>query len=290
MPEALTQILASEFARRALFGCLLIGFTNGLFSAFVLLRKSALQVGSLSHALLPGIAVAILCTGLTAWSALLGGLIAALFVGLGSLLLSRVSRLEEGTALAILYTSAFAGGLLILQRLPINVELEHYLFGNIALLSDFDLKTNFAITAVTVVSVCLLQRPLLLMLFDPQVAAAQGVPVKALAYLLFTLLILVLVASLQAVGCILSLGLLVTPAATLYLLTNDFRILVWGGALLGALGAAAAFILAWVTNLPQGATIVLVLGGLFLCALLFSPRYGLLRLALKPGSTTSEPA
>lgn len=282
MFDALAQIFASEFARRALFGCLLIGFTNGLFSAFVLLRKSALQVGSLSHALLPGIATAILFSGLTAWSALLGGLFAALFVGLGSLLLSRISRLEEGTALAILYTTAFAGGLLILQRLPMNVELEHYLFGNIALLSDFDLKTNFVIATVTVACVCLLQRPLLLMLFDPQVAAAQGVPVKALAYLLFALLILVLVASLQAVGCILSLGLLVTPAATLYLLTNDFRILVWGGALLGAIGSAAAFILAWVTNLPQGATIVLVLGGLFLLALLFSPRYGLLRLILRP--------
>ena len=117
MIDWLLEPLQHPFNQRALLAALLIGMTNGYASAFVVLKKSALKVGSLSHALLPGIAVAILLVGLHDWSAFLGALIAALLIGLGSLAVSRGSRLDQESALAILYTAAFSGGIILLRRI-----------------------------------------------------------------------------------------------------------------------------------------------------------------------------
>jgi ABC-type Mn2+/Zn2+ transport system permease subunit len=276
MMDWLWEPLQHPFNQRALLAALLIGLTNGYASAFVVLRKSALQVGSLSHALLPGIAVAVLVAGLHDWSAFLGALFAALLIGLGSLAVSRGSRLDHDSALAILYTAAFSGGIILLRRIGITQELDNWLFGNIMGLRDSDLWTNFWIALGSLAVLTALHRPLLMTLFDGEVAATLGVPVRLLNYLLFGVLIVVLISSLQAVGCILALGLLVTPAATVYLLTDSTHALFWGGSLLGGAAASAAVILGWHLNLEQGPTIVLLLGAIFLLAFLFSPKYGLL--------------
>jgi ABC-type Mn2+/Zn2+ transport system permease subunit len=264
------------FNQRAVLAALLIGFTNGYASAFVVLKKSALKVGSLSHALLPGIAVAILLVGLHDWSAFVGALFAALLIGLGSLAVSRGSRLDHDSALAILYTAAFSGGIILLRRLGVTQEMDEWLFGNIMGLRDSDLWTNFWISFGALGILTALHRPLLMTLFDAEVAATLGVPVRLLNYLLLAVLIIVLISSLQAVGCMLALGLLVTPAATIYLLTDSTNALFWGGALLGGAAATAAVVIGWHLNLEQGPTIVLVLGAVFLLAFLFGPKYGLI--------------
>ena len=266
------------FFQRALLAGLLIGFTNGFFSGFVVLRRTALSVSALSHTMLPGIALGILVTGtLTQANAFIGALAAALFVGLGSVVVSRSSRVAQGTALAILYTSAFALGVALLPLLETgNRELEHWLFGDIRLVSSADLWLAFGIGCLILLLSNLFFRPLLLTLFESDVAAAQGVPVRAMNYLLFGLLILALVTSLQAVGCVLSVGLLVAPAATISLLTNRTPLLFWGGGILGALGSVSALLLAYWTNVSAGPAIVIVLGALFLFAFLLSPKYGFL--------------
>ena len=276
MSDWLMEPFRHPFNQRAVLAALLIGLTNGYASAFVVLRKSALKVGSLSHALLPGIAVAILVAGLNHWSVFLGSLFAALLVGLGSLAVSRGSRLDHDSALAILYTAAFSGGIILLRRLGVVQEMEQWLFGNIMGLRDSDLWTNFWISLVALGTLTALHRPLLMTLFDAEVAATLGVPVRALNYLLLALLIVVLISSLQAVGCILALGLLVTPAATVYLLTDSTNALFWGGSLLGGLAAAFAVLAGWWLNIEQGPAIVLILGVVFLVAFLFGPKYGLL--------------
>ena len=241
-----------------------------------MLKKSALKVGSLSHALLPGIAVAILVAGLHDWSAFLGSLFAALIIGLGSLAVSRGSRLDQDSALAILYTAAFSGGIILLRRLGVTQEMDEWLFGNIMGLRDSDLWTNFWISFGALGILTALHRPLLMTLFDAEVAATLGVPVRFLNYLLLAVLIVVLISSLQAVGCMLALGLLVTPAATVYLLTDSTHALFWGGSLLGGIASAFAVFAGWWLNIEQGPAIVLVLGACFLFAFLFSPKYGLL--------------
>lgn len=272
---SLSDFLAEPIARRALLACLMIGFANGFVSAFVVLRKSALKVGTLSHALLPGIALAVLVAGLSQWSALAGALFAALIVGLGSIFLSRTSRLDQDTSMGILYTTAFAGGYLILTQLNVRQKLDEWLFGSIVGMADSDMWIAFAISAIAVLSLTALQRPLLIYLFEPNIAASLGVPVRFLNYATFGITILVLISSLQAVGCILSVGLMVAPAATVYLLTNNARALFWGGGLIGAFGSVTAFFLSYPLGWSVSASIIVVLGGLFLLAYIFSPRYGL---------------
>ncbi|MBX3739916.1 MAG: metal ABC transporter permease [Akkermansiaceae bacterium] len=273
MPELLTN----PFFQRALAAAAFIGFTNGFFSGIVILRRNALSVSALSHTMLPGIALGIFVTGaLSQWNAFLGALFAALMVGLGSVAVSRGNRVEQGTALAVLYTTAFAGGIALLPKLDTRQELEHWLFGDIIAVGNTDLWIAFGIGAVILFLTNLLMRPILLTLFEPNVAAAQGVHVRFIQYLVFALLVLALVSSLQAVGCVLSVGLLVTPAATVSLFTDKTSALFWGGGLLGGIGSVGAVLASGTLGISPGPAIVIVLGGLFVLAYLLSPKYGLL--------------
>ena len=271
------ELLTSPFYQRALVTAGFIGFANGFFSGFVVLRRNALSVSALSHTMLPGIALGIFLTGaLSQWNAFLGAMFAALLVGLGSVAVARGNRVEQGTALAVLYTAAFAAGIALLPKLDTRQELEHWLFGDIIAVGNADIWIAFGIGAFTLLITNLLMRPILLTLFEPNVAAAQGVPVRSIQYLIFGLLVLALVASLQAVGCVLSVGLLVTPAATVSLLTDRTSALFWGGGLIGGLGSVAAVLLSGKFGIAPGPSIVIVLGLLFIAAYLFSPKYGLL--------------
>lgn len=268
--------LSEPIAQRSLWACAVTGFTNGFVSALVFMRRSSLQIGTLSCALLPGIALAILLFGLVELSILIGAVIAGLLVGLGSLFVSRTSRLDHDTALSILHTTAFAIGYIILIRLGLQQKVDDWLFGNIMSMSNMDLLIAYVTGALAVLSITALKRPLLICLFDPRAAATMGIPTRLFSYGIFALLILVLVSSLQAVGAFLTLGLLVAPAATVYLLTDRAELLFWGGGLIGGGGSVLAFFLSFPLGWHLGATIILVLGLLFLLAYLLSPKYGLL--------------
>ncbi len=271
------ELLTNPFYQRALATAGFIGFANGFFSGFVVLRRDALSVSALSHTMLPGIALAIFLTGaLSQWNAFLGAMFAALLVGLGSVAVARGNRVSQGTALAVLYTAAFAAGIALLPKLDTRQELEHWLFGDIIAVGNADIWVAFTIGAFTLLITNLLMRPILLTLFEPNVAAAQGVPVRVMQYLIFGLLVLALVSSLQAVGCVLSVGLLVTPAATVSLLTDRTSALFWGGGLIGGIGSVAAILISGNLGIAPGPAIVMVLGLLFIAAYLFSPKYGLL--------------
>lgn len=262
--------------RRALWLCLLAGFSNGFVSGIVVLRKSALMVSSLSHSLLPGIAIGVLVAGLSPWSAFVGAAVAGLIVGLGSVLVARGARLGQETVLAVFYSAAFAAGILLLSYAPGAVQIEQYLFGNVLFASDDDLRVVFWVCAVTVVTLAALQRPLLVMLFEPAAAQSAGVPVRWLQYVLLGAVILVLISSLQAVGCILAVGLLVTPGACVALWVTSPVALLWGGALVGSVGAAAALVAAHHWDWGPGSAIVLVMSGLFLLSWLVGSRHGVL--------------
>ena len=204
-------------------------------------------------------------------------MVAALLVGLGSLFVSRTSRLNQDTALSILHTTAFAAGFIVLVRLGLQQKIDDWLFGSIMSLSDSDLWIAFAISSVSVLILLLFRRPILICLFDPDIATTLGIPSRLISYGIFTLIILVLVSSLQAVGAFLTLGLLVGPAATVYLLTNKPSHLFWGGGIIGGLGSLLAFYLSFPLGWHLGATIILVLGVIFCTAYLYSSRCGRLK-------------
>ncbi len=274
----LTEPFTHEFMQRALVGGALIGFTNGFVGTFVVLRRMALMADSLSHSLLPGLAIGVMIFGLAPAGLFLGGLVAALFVALGAQLISRSSRLKEDTALAILYTVAFSLGLVLLTFVKVRVSLMHYLFGNILGLSNTDLWLSYGVALLGIPLLAALQRPFLILLFEPSIARSQGVKVGAFNVLLAVLLVVTMISSLQAVGVVLMLGLLIAPAATVYLLCDSFPAMLWGGGVIGMCGSVLGLILSYrISNLPSGAAIVLVLGAIFFVAYLFSPRYGVLR-------------
>jgi ABC-type Mn2+/Zn2+ transport system permease subunit len=200
-----------------------------------------------------------------------------MLVALGSEMISRSSRIKEETALAVLYTLAFSAGIVLLSFAHVQVELEHYLFGNILGLSNSDLWITYSISLTILPALVALQRPLLVMLFEPSVARSQGVNVVALNYLLITFLVLAMISSLQAVGVILALGLLVAPAATVYLFSDSCPALFWGGGIVGATGSCVGLLLSYWLNIPAGACIVLLLGLTFFAAFICSPRYGVFR-------------
>jgi ABC-type Mn2+/Zn2+ transport system permease subunit len=278
----LTDVLHFEFMRRALLGCALVGFTNGVLSGFIVLRRLALLADALSHSLLPGLAVGAMLFGLAPLGLFTGAMIAALLVGVGGQLVSRSSRLKDETAIGALYTVAFSLGIILLKYSRVPVDLDHFLFGNILGLSNTDLWIAYGVGFLVVLSVVSQQRGLLLALFEPTVAQSLGVPVARLNYLLITLMICAMVASLQAVGVVLSVGLLVLPAATLYLLSDSLTFIMWGGGILGALGACAGLLTSYWLDAPSGPAIVLFLGLCFVLAYAFGPRYGALGRWLRP--------
>jgi ABC-type Mn2+/Zn2+ transport system permease subunit len=271
-----------EFMQRAFFECLLVGFTNGFLGSLVVIRRMALMADALSHSLLPGLAIAAIFVGLTPAGLLIGGLVAACIVALGGQIITRSSRVKDETAVACLYVIAFALGVMLIKYSKVKVDLDGFLFGNILGVSNSDIWTSLVISAVTLITLIALQRPLLLTLFETSVARTQGIPVNAILTTLILLIVLAMLSSLQAVGVLLSLGLLILPATTMYLLSDSYQAMSWGGGALGVVGSIAGLLLSFWANIPSGPAIVLVLGTIFIGAYLFSPKYGMVTRALRP--------
>ncbi len=276
MIEAVGEMLSYQFNQRALLAAMMIGFLNGYIGGYVVLRRGALFAGALSHTLFPGIAVGALIAGLNPYSALIGAFLMALLVGLGSQSVASNSRIDREAAMAIFYTAATAGGLLVLERLGTYVRVEDYLFGNILRISNWDLWFMFLAGLVVLSVAILLQRPLLLFIFSNDLAASQGISTRRLDYLLAALIVITMVTSLQAVGALLAIGLLVAPAATLYLFFNSPRAIMWGGGGAGMVIAVGSVFLTNHLNVQTGPAMVILLALFFLLGFALSPRYGLL--------------
>ncbi len=277
------QLFGFMFSQRALLAASMIGFVNGYLGGYVVLKRSSLFAGGLTHTLFPGIALGAILAGLNPVSALIGAVFMALLAGVGATGIAAVSRVDRDTALAILYTAAFGGGLLALERLGLYVNIENYLFGNILGVTRMDLWFVYIAGGLTMALLILFQRPLLLYVFSPDAAASQGVPVKTIGYGLAVLLVVNMVLSLQAVGTVLTLGLLIAPAAILYLFSNSVRVILWGGGLLGAVIAVGSVVLSVLHDIQTGPAIVVILGVLFLLAFCLSPVYGLMAVIRKRG-------
>ena len=270
----LLEPFSYEFMRRALVACALVGLTNGFIGSFVVLRRLSLVADALAHSLLPGLAISSLVVGLNVAGLLLGGILASVFVALGGHLIARSSRVKDETAVASLYIIAFAVGIAVIKYAHVRVSLDHFLFGNLLGIGDSDLWFSYGTSALVLLTLAALHRPLLLAIFEPSVAASQGVRVGLILGTLIVLVVLTMITSLQAVGVLLSLGLMILPAATIYLLSDSYALMSWGSGLLGAGGAVIGLLLSYWANVPSGPAIVLVLGAAFLAAYLFSPKYG----------------
>jgi manganese/iron transport system permease protein len=262
------------FMQRALIEVLLIGLICGAMGAFVVTRGLGFIGDAISHAVFPGLVIAFLGQ----FSFFLGALFFGLLTAFGIGALTRNQRVREDTAIGILFAGAFALGVVLISSIhSYTTDLGAILFGNVLGVSTLDLVLTLALGGLVVAVLFLFYKELLLVAFDRAMAAAMGLPVGWLDQLMLLLLTLTIVISLQAVGNILILALLITPAATARLFVHRFQSLMVMGAMVGALCSVVGLYLSYYLNLASGGTIVLFTTAVFLVCFLFAPRYGVLR-------------
>lgn len=268
--HALTEY---DFLQKALVTSVMVGIICGVIGCFIILRGMSLMGDAISHAVLPGVAISYLLGINFFIGAVATGLLTALGIGF----VSQNSRIKNDTAIGILFTSAFALGIILISFLRSSSDLYHILFGNVLAVRPSDMWMTLAIGLIVLAAIFLFYKELLVTSFDPTMAAAYGVSTRLIHYLLMTMLTLVTVASLQTVGIILVVAMLITPAATAYLLTNRLSRMIFLSAGLGTISSVIGLYFSFTYNLSSGASIVLVATALFALVFIFSPRHGLLR-------------
>ena len=261
--------LAFPFMVRGLLASALVGALCAVMGTYVVLRGMAFFGDALAHAILPGVAVGYLATGGGRRSLFWWGLGTAVLVALGIGAISKRGKLKEDTAIGIVFAAMFALGIALISTVRgYAVDLAHFLFGNVLAVSPHDLVLIGAFGGGVLLVVLLFYKEFLVISFDPDLAATLRLPTGFLQQLLLILIAVTVVVSLKAVGVALVLAMLVTPAATAYLLVKRFSHMMWLGAALGALSGVLGLYLSYWTGIASGAAIVLVATGFFLLALL----------------------
>ena len=274
-----------DYMLRAIWVSALIGGVCGFLSSFVTLKGWSLMGDALSHAVVPGVALAYMFGLPFALGAFIAGLLAA-----GTMAFVKTqSRIREDATIGIVFTTYFALGLLLISLSPAGVDRKTIIFGNILGISDSDILQVVVISVISLVVLGLKWRDLMLFCFDPNQARTLGLPVRRLHLLLLALLSAVTVAALQAVGAVLVVAMLITPGATAYLLTDRFGRMI---GLSSLLGAVTSLIGAYASYFFEGATggcIVTLQTLLFLVAFVFAPKHGLLAAKRRARQTTPAP-
>ena len=265
--------LQYAFMVRALLASVIVGVLCAVMGTYVVLRGMAFLGDALAHAILPGVAIAYLLHG----NLLVGALVAAVVIALSIGLFSKDGAIREDTAIGILFAAALSLGIALISTIKTYaVDLNHILFGNVLGVSPLDLTLTAVLGLVILLTVFLLYKPFLVISFDPILAAAMRLPAALLRNLMLILLALTVVVSLQTVGVGLAAAMLVTPAATAYLLTRRLISMMLISALLGALSSVVGLYISYYVNIVSGSAIVLTATAFFLLAFLFNPRQGLL--------------
>jgi manganese/iron transport system permease protein len=263
--------LAYGFMQRGMLAGVIVGVLCAVIGCFVVLRSMAFIGDAMAHAVLPGVAVSYLLKG----DLFVGALGAALAVALGIGALSRRGAVREDSAIGILFAAALALGVMLISSIrTYAVDLSHILFGNVLGVSVRDLVLTASTAAVVLAAVGLLYKELVVVSFDPVLAATLRLPAERLRTALLVLLALTIVVSLQTVGIGLVSALLVTPAATAHLLTRRLPRMMAIAAALGVASSVIGLYASYYLDVASGAAIVLTATAFFLLAFLFAPRRG----------------
>ncbi|RBM18524.1 anchored repeat-type ABC transporter permease subunit [Streptomyces sp. PT12] len=264
---------ALSFLPKALFVALMSSAVCGVIGCYVVLRGMAFIGDAVAHAVFPGLAIAFVVQG----NLVLGGAIAGVLTAVAVAVFSQNRRLREDSVIGVFFVGAFALGIVVISRSPgYSGSLQQFLFGSITGIPDEDIQVVGVSTAALLVLAFLLHKEFVAVTLDRESARALGLPVFALDLALYVMVSIAVVISVQTIGNILVLALLVTPAATARLLTDRLAAMMLIAPLLGGLSAVTGLYLSWSLDLPTGGTIVLVATGLFLLAWTLAPRHGLL--------------
>ncbi|GLH95832.1 anchored repeat-type ABC transporter permease subunit [Phytohabitans aurantiacus] len=271
--ELLTEPWQHVFMQRALLVAVMSGIVCGVVGSHVVLRGVAFIGDTIAHAVFPGVAIAFVFQANLVLGGAVAGVLTAVLIGV----FAQNRRLKEDTVIGVLFAAAFGLGIVVLSSAPgYSGSLESFLFGQILGISDRDVVT-VAIAGGALLLIALgLRKELVAVGLDRETARALGLPVFALDLALYTMVTIAIVISLQAVGNILVLALLITPAACARLLTDRLGAMMLLAPAIAAISAVAGLYLSYWFNLAAGGLIVLVTTGIFLLSWGFAPRHGLL--------------
>ncbi len=277
MIDFIQDIQTYDFLKKALFTAVVVGIISGVLGSFIILRGMSLMGDAISHAVLPGVAISYMLGISYFYGAVVFGLLTAFGIGY----ITQNSRIKNDTSIGIVFSAFFAVGIILIGKANTSTDLTAILFGNVLAVRSSDMWITVGIGVFVLLIIVLFFKEFLVSTFDPTLAASFGLSNKWIHYLLMVLLTLVTVASLQTVGIILVVAMLITPAATAYLLTNRLSRMIMISSCLGALSAVIGLYTSFVYNWPSGAAIVLVTTAFFVIALLFSPKHGVVWRSLK---------
>jgi manganese/iron transport system permease protein len=262
-----------RFLPKALAVALMSSIVCGVVGCYVVLRGMAFIGDAVGHAVFPGLAVAFVLSG----NLLLGGAAAGVLTAVLIAILSQNRRLKEDSVIGVLFAGSFALGIVIISRAPGYAgSLQQFLFGSITGILDKDIYLVAIVGTVLLALVFLLHKELVGVSLDREMARAIGLPVFWLDLALYVMVTVAVVISVQTIGNILVLALLIAPAATARMLTDRLVTMMFLSPALGALSAFVGLYISWSYDFPVGGTIVLVATAFFLAAWLLAPRHGVL--------------
>jgi ABC-type Mn2+/Zn2+ transport system permease subunit/Mn-dependent DtxR family transcriptional regulator len=276
----LIDVFQESWAWRALLASGMVGLMCGVLGAFIVLRNMSLVGDALAHAILPGVVAAYVVVGYSALGFFVGAVVAGLITAVGITWVQHRGHTKNDAAIGIVFTAMFSLGVMGISYISrhdgVHLDLKDFLFGNVLGVADADLWLTALVTGYVLLSIAVFYRYFLVTTFQEVVAKTMGIDVKMVHYFLMLLLSFAVVASLQTVGVILVVAMLITPAATALLLTHRLeRVLMIAGAL-GLLTAMLGLALAIVLETTPGPAMAVTATLIYVAAVIFAPRRGLL--------------
>jgi len=268
----LLEPLEYGFLVRALWVSAFVGLVCAVLSCYITLKGWSLMGDAVSHAVVPGVVVAYALNIPFAVGAFLFGFGATVAIGY----VQSKTRLKEDAVIGVIFTGFFAFGLVLITKIPSNVDLFHILFGNVLGISNSDIIQTLIAGTITLLVIGLRRKDLLLFCFDPNHAKAIGLNIQLMYYTLLSVLALTIVTALQTAGIILVIAMLVTPGATAYLLTDRFDRMMALSITSSVLSCILGTYLSYHLDISTGGAIVVLLTLFFILAMVFAPKYGIL--------------
>jgi len=265
------------FLQKAFVTSIVVGIICGVIGSFIVLRGMALMGDAISHAVLPGVAISYMLGINYFYGAVVTGILTALGIGT----ISQNSRIKSDSSIGLVFSAMFALGIILITKAQSAQNLDKILFGNVLSVRSSDMWLTIIVGIIVILAVFLFYKELLVSSFDETMAAAYGLRVKLIHYGIMLLLTLVTVASIQTVGVILVVSMLITPASTAYMLTNRLSIMIVLSATFGAVSSIFGLYLSDKTDLPSGPVIALTTTGIFIFIFLVAPKQGVLWNAFK---------
>ena len=272
-----------EFMRRALVACFALSLGAGPIGVFLVLRRMSLMGDAIGHAVLPGVAIGYLLSGLSVWAMSLGGIVAGLVVALLAGATARSTGIKEDASLAGFYLASLALGVLIVSAAGSSVDLLHILFGSILAVDDEGLLLVVSVGTLSMLLMAAIFRPLALECFDPIFARAVGAG-GGWAYAIFMgLVVLNLVAAFQALGTLMAVGLMMLPALAARFWSENLGTIIVTATIFAMFASLTGLLVSFHVELASGPSIVMTAAVIYIGSIILGTRSGLLaRLLRRP--------